>query len=152
VELRWVEPSSALHQAELELRWRVLRAPLGHPREATRFHFEDESLHLVALDGEALVGCVLFHPEEDQGGRLFQMAVEPARQGQGIGLRLVRTLEAELARRGFRTVTLHARDTAVGFYQRLGYAVDGEPFTEVGIPHRHMRRALAVATPSPPDR
>jgi ribosomal protein S18 acetylase RimI-like enzyme len=137
-----VEVSEPLHAAELDLRWRVLRAPLGYPREATAFPFEAESLHLLALEGEAVVGCVLFHPEGPDTGRLFQMAVEPARQGQGIGERLVGALEAELAGRGFRTVTLHARETAVGFYARLGYAVVGEPFSEVGIPHRHMRRSL----------
>lgn len=120
----------------------MLRAPLGHPFEATRFPFEEESLHLVALEAGRVVGCVLFHPEGSDTGRLFQMAVEPERQGMGIGVRLVRELEAEVARRGFRTVTLHARETAVGFYERLGYAVYGEPFTEVDIPHRHMRRQV----------
>jgi ribosomal protein S18 acetylase RimI-like enzyme len=142
VELRWLGASDLLRAAELDLRWRVLRAPLGHPFEATRFPFEEESLHLVSLDQGRVVGCVLFHPEAGDAGRLFQMAVEPGRQGQGIGVELVRELEAEVARRGSRTVTLHARSTAVGFYQRLGYAVYGEPFTEVGIPHRHMRRQV----------
>lgn len=143
MELRWLGDSDVLQESELDLRWRVLRAPLGHPREATSFPFEKESLHLVALEGPSLVGCVLFHPEGPETGRLFQMAVEPERQGQHIGQQLVRALEAELARRGFRTVTLHARESAVGFYARLGYAVFGEPFTEVGVPHRHMRRALS---------
>jgi ribosomal protein S18 acetylase RimI-like enzyme len=120
----------------------VLRAPLGHPAEATLFPFEKESLHLVALDGGDVVGCVLFHPEGPDTGRLFQMAVEPARQGQHIGQKLVRELEREVARRGFRVVTLHAREAAVGFYAQLGYETSGEPFTEVGIPHRQMRREL----------
>jgi ribosomal protein S18 acetylase RimI-like enzyme len=142
VELRWVSASDPLHAEELALRWRVLRAPLGHPLEATRFPFEADSLHLLALDAGAVVGCVLFHPEGPDTGRLFQMAVEPARQGQHLGRQLVRALEAEVAKRGFRTVTLHARETAVGFYARLGYQVVGEPFVEVGIPHRHMRLAV----------
>ena len=120
----------------------MLRAPLGHPREATLFPFEKESLHLVALDGGDVVGCVLFHPEGPDTGRLFQMAVEPARQGQHIGQKLVRELEREVARRGFRVVTLHAREAAVGFYAQLGYETFAEPFTEVGIPHRQMRREL----------
>lgn len=142
MELRWLGASDPLRADELELRWRVLRAPLGHPFEATRFPFEEESLHLVALEAGRVVGCVLFHPEGADTGRLFQMAVEPGGQGQGIGVQLVRELEAEVVRRGFRTVTLHARQAAVGFYERLGYAVDGEPFTEVGIPHRHMLRQV----------
>jgi predicted GNAT family N-acyltransferase len=37
---------------------------------------------------------------------------------------------------------LHARATAVPFYLRLGYTVVGEPFEEVGIPHRGMEKAL----------
>ncbi len=110
--------------------------------DATPFPFEADSLHLLALDAGAVVGCVLFHPEGPATGRLFQMAVEPARQGQQLGRQLVQALEAEVAQRGFRTVTLHARDTAVGFYARLGYHVVGEPFVEVGIAHRHMRRNL----------
>ncbi len=127
---------------ELDLRWRVLRAPLGHPRDSTRFPFEAESLHLLALDGAEVVGCILFHPEAADTGRLFQMAVEPSRQRAGIGRLLVRALETKVAQRGFHTVTLHARIEAVGFYVGLGYEVFGEPFSEVGIPHRHMRRNL----------
>jgi ribosomal protein S18 acetylase RimI-like enzyme len=122
----------------------VLRKPLGLERAAVLFPFDRESLHLVALDGGRVVGCVLFHPEGPQTGRLFQMAIEPDRQGTGLGTRLVRALEDDLARRGFQEVTLHARDTAVGFYARLGYEPVGAPYVEVGIPHQNMKRALAA--------
>ncbi|HTS79665.1 MAG TPA: GNAT family N-acetyltransferase [Myxococcaceae bacterium] len=120
----------------------MLRKPMGLGRAAVLFPFDRESLHLVALDGERVVGCVLFHPEGPETGRLFQMAVEPERQGTGLGTRLVRALEDEVARRGFREVVLHARDTAVGFYSRLGYTPIGAPYVEVGIPHQNMRRSL----------
>jgi predicted GNAT family N-acyltransferase len=140
--LRFIGLDAPEYAQELDLRWRVLRQPLGFAPDAVAFPFEAESLHLVALDGGRVVGCVLFHPEGTETGRLFQMAVEPHRQGTGLGTRLVRTLERELARRGFREVVLHARDTAVGFYARLGYAPVGPPYSEVGIPHQNMRRAL----------
>ena len=143
IELRFIERGDPLYDAELELRFRVLREPLGHPREAVVFPFEAESLHLVALEGGRVVGCVLFHPESAEDGRLYQMAVVPALQGTGIGTRLVHALESELSRRGFRSVHLHARAHVVPFYERLGYAVWGDPFEEVGVPHRHMRRALS---------
>jgi len=124
----------------------VLRKPLGFAREAVAFPFEAESMHLVALEAGRVVGCVLFHPEGSESGRLFQMAVEPDRQGTGLGTRLVRAREDEVARRGFREVVLHARDTAVSFYARLGYAPVGAPYSEVGIPHQNMRRALDPRT------
>jgi hypothetical protein len=45
--------------------------------------------------------------------------------------------------RGLFAVHLHARANVVGFYERLGYETYGEPFEEVGLPHRHMRRTLS---------
>jgi len=139
---RFIGIDAPEYAQELDLRWRVLRKPLGFAPEAVAFPFEAESLHLVALDAGRVVGCVLFHPEGTETGRLFQMAVEPDRQGTGLGTTLVRALEAELARRGFREVILHARDSAVGFYARLGYAPVGPPYVEVGVPHQNMRRSL----------
>jgi predicted GNAT family N-acyltransferase len=140
--LMFIGTDSPEYARELDLRWRILRKPLGHGPEAVAFPFEAESLHLIALEGDRVVGCVLFHPEGPATGRLFQMAVEPDRQGTGLGTGLVRALEAEVARRGFGEVTLHARDSAVGFYARLGYEAFGEPYVEVGIPHRSMRKAV----------
>jgi 8-oxo-dGTP pyrophosphatase MutT (NUDIX family)/N-acetylglutamate synthase-like GNAT family acetyltransferase len=142
-ELLFIYPGHPLYTEELELRFRVLREPLGFARSEVTFPFEDQSLHLVASQGGAVVGCVLFHPEDAHGGRLFQMAVTPALQGRGLGARLVTTLEEELWRRGFSHVHLHARANVVPFYERLGYEVYGEPFMERNIPHRHMRKTLA---------
>jgi predicted N-acetyltransferase YhbS len=142
VELEFIDPAHTLYQGELELRFRVLREPLGHPRSAVLFPFESESLHLVAVEDGEVRGCVLFHPENERSGRLFQMAVRPELQGKGVGAKLVRRLEEELSRRGFTHVHLHARAQVVPFYERLGYEVYGEPFVEVGVPHRHMQRDL----------
>jgi predicted GNAT family N-acyltransferase len=37
---------------------------------------------------------------------------------------------------------MHARKTAKGFYEKLGYAVTGDEFMEVTIPHYIMEKAL----------
>ncbi len=141
--LRFVEPGSAEYDGERRLRWRVLRQPLGRPPGSELFPFEAECLHLVAVDAQGeVVGCVMFHPEGEGAGRLLQMAVAPELQGTGLGRRLVRALEARLVELGVREVTLHARANVCGFYARLGYEPFGEPYEEVGIPHRSMRRAL----------
>ncbi len=137
------DPDDARYAGELELRFRVLREPLGMGRETVRFRFEDDTLHLVARDAAGdVVGCVLFHPEDATGGRLLQMAVTPTLQGQGVGAKLVRALEDALLERGFHHVHLHARDEAIGFYERLDYAICGAPFVEVGIGHHPMQRDL----------
>jgi len=44
--------------------------------------------------------------------------------------------------RGFQKITMHARKTAVGFYEKLGYRVCGQEFEEVTIPHYVMEKLL----------
>jgi len=41
-------------------------------------------------------------------------------------------------------VFLHAQTHAIGFYERSGFMITGEPYTEAGIPHRNMTRLLAI--------
>ena len=142
MKIKCISVDDPLYQSERELRFRVLREPLGFEEGAESFDFEGESVHVVALKDEKVVGCVLFAPDGNGSGRLYQMAVAPNLQGHGLGRDLVRFLEVELSKQGIREVTMHAREAAVGFYERLGYACFGEPFTEIGVPHRHMRRSL----------
>lgn len=143
-ELRFVAPDDPLVAREIDLRFRVLRDPLGLGPDTVRFPYEHESLHLLAIAGGEVVGCVLFHPESATAGKLYQMAVAPERQRRGLGACLVRALESRLRGDGFRRVVLHARATAAGFYEALGYRAVGEPFDEVGIPHQRMEKALAA--------
>jgi len=147
LDLRWIAADGPELAAEHDLRYRVLRAPLGMGRDTVRSPIEHESWHLCAFDGvsadAALVGCVLFHIDEAEGGRLLQMAVDPRLQGLGLGRQLVQTLEARVAATGMTTIHLHARDSAIGFYERLGYEVEGDAYVEVGIPHHDMRKRWA---------
>jgi predicted GNAT family N-acyltransferase len=41
-----------------------------------------------------------------------------------------------------KRIFLNARGTAIGFYAKLGYTGVGEEFTEVGIPHLRMDKAI----------
>ena len=43
---------------------------------------------------------------------------------------------------GYRKLCMHARKTARGFYEKLGYMVNGDEFMEVTIPHYTMEKAL----------
>lgn len=143
MELVFIQPGDALYAGERDLRFRALREPFGMPRGSEEFPFEGESIHLVASTDQHVVGCVLFHPDGAGGGRLFQMAVDPAFRGRKVGVALVRAMEARLAAEGLREIHIHARDEAVGFYERLGYEIFGEPFVEIDISHRMMRKTLA---------
>lgn len=141
-----IERDSDAYAGELDLRFRVLRQPLGMDRSTVPSAIEGDAWHIVARDhAGTVVGCVLFVQDAVDGGRLLQMAVDPALQGLGVGRMLVRHLETQVAAAGLRAIHLHARDSAIGFYHSLGYAVFGDPFVEVGLGHHMMRRTLDTA-------
>ena len=60
-----------------------------------------------------------------------------------MGQQLIAAAEAAAKAAGYTHIILHARTTATGFYQKLGYSIEGGLFKEVGIPHLHMQKQLA---------
>ncbi|MEA2552831.1 MAG: hypothetical protein QOJ65_1007 [Fimbriimonadaceae bacterium] len=141
-ELKIAEFQSAEQLASIELRRRILRTPLGLDFTAEQLAEERDELHLVAMQDQNVIACLVLTPQENQAIKMRQVAVEPAHQGQGIGRELVEFSEKVAKDKGFTRMVLHARDTAVPFYLHLDYDIEGEPFEEVTIPHRRMAKAL----------
>ena len=133
------------YDEEIELRDRLLRAPLG--LVFTEHDLEEEAMqwHFGMLDQSQLIACAVVVPLEEDRVKLRQMAVDETRQRGGIGSRLIQGIEQEMLRRGVAAIELHARDHAVGFYERLGYRKQGDEFMEVTIPHWKMTKPLAAS-------
>lgn len=125
------------------LRRNVLMGPLGLTIPPEVIAAEDADFHLLcsSSEGEPLA-CMILTPQEDSSIRMRQVAVAAERQGEGIGRTLVEFSEQFAREKGFRTMTMHARETAVPFYEHLGYERYGERFQEVSIPHWKMRKDL----------
>jgi len=128
--------------ASIELRRRILRRPLGLDLSPEQLAAEDFEFHLVGIQDSVVVACLVLTPLEGGHIKMRQVAVEPSLQGRGLGAELVRFSEVFAKDRGFTRMVLNARDTAVPFYLKLDYEIEGEPFVEVTIPHRRMAKAL----------
>jgi len=142
IEIKQVEHGSALYELEVDLRRRVLREPLGLVFTKEQLDAECSDIHLVAIIGGKIVGCLVLTPTGNGSVQMRQVAVDPTMQGSGIGRELVVQSEAVALNHGYQEMMLHARDTAVGFYLKLGYEIRGEPFVEVAIPHREMFKVI----------
>jgi len=141
--IREIEFGSELYQEELSLRDVVLRAPLGVTWSDIDLQGEDRQLHFGLFDdGDKLIACVLAKPLSEHEVKVRQMAVDEHHCGRGLGRELLEGVERMLAGRGFRHVQMDARKTAVGFYRKLGYSVEGDEFTQVTIPHFRMTKDL----------
>ena len=102
----------------------------------------DHHAYVIDDDGR-IVGALVLMDKED-GILLDNVAVLPARQGQGIGRRLVEHAESEARRLGHRHLDLytHERMTEnIAMYARSGYE-EIERRTEHGFPRVYMRKRL----------
>ena len=77
-------------------------------------------------------------------GKLHSMFIEPARQKQGLGRRLVDHLEQHASTRGYRDMMVSSSLTAKPFYEKLGYenlAFEDKPGASTWL----MKKRLAHA-------
>ena len=133
-----IDYESSSYGEALGLRHRLLRKPLGLEWSAEELRAERRDRHFGLVEDGTVVACVTVRALGDGRVKLRQMAVETARQGAGLARTLLAGLEEVLVAEGVRGWELHAREEAVGFYEKLGFAVEGEPFREVGLRHRRM--------------
>jgi len=126
----------------LALRQKVLRAPLGMNLYDEDLSREIDEHIFIYKENEAIKGCLLLAPVAVQKGKLRQMAVSEEEQGKGIGAALIRFAEEFARSKQYKTLELHARISALPFYEKLGYETIGAQFTEVGIPHVKMIKHL----------
>lgn len=138
-----VKHNSPDYVRAVELRRLVLRIPLGLDFTPEQLASEHDSTHFIGENAEAkVVATAMATPYHDTSIKVRQVAVDPNCQGQGLGREIMFFVEDWARSAGYREVVLHARQVAVDFYLRIGYEIFDEPFEEVGIPHRKMRKAL----------
>ena len=126
----------------LPLRRAVLRP--GYPVTASDYDQDPHAVHVGAWDGATLVGCATVFPDPWPGPppvpdawRLRGMAVEPGRQGTGVGANVLAEAVAAARAGGAPMLWANGRSTALGFYQRLGWRTAGAEFnaSDTGLPH-----------------
>ncbi len=126
----------------VDLRNTMLRKPLGLSFDEGELEKETDNILIGCYEDDKLEACCMLVPKDKITIQLRQMAVAPTLQGKGIGRALMQFAENLARDRGFRKITMHARKTAVGFYEKSGYKVVGNEFMEVTIPHFEMEKPL----------
>lgn len=136
----------------LSLAFAVLYRPFGVPwpegeaAGADWLHPAAGTQVAVAIgEGGVLLGSARLLPTAgDTERQVRQMAVSPEARRLGVGRALMLALEARAAEEGACETWLNSRDTAYGFYEAIGYVLEGEEFVSptTGIVHRAARKRL----------
>ena len=140
--LKQIDHGSREYQQMVSLRNTILRQPLGLSFTQDELEKEKNDILIAAFDDDEMLGCCMLTPINQQTLQVRQMAVQNNLQGKGIGASLMSFIENIARDKGYRNLMMHARNTAIGFYEKFGYKVSGTEFLEVGIPHHVMEKNL----------
>jgi ribosomal protein S18 acetylase RimI-like enzyme len=95
----------------------------------------------VALDGELIVGAVRTRPKEN-ALYIYQIAVDPVRQGTGVGSWLLLRIDEVARSRGLGGLTLETAEMAMAnirLYQRHGFEIVSRGPPDHGLdPHTRV--------------
>jgi N-acetylglutamate synthase-like GNAT family acetyltransferase len=116
-------------KAYYDLRYKVLREPWGLQKGTEKDDFEPISRHFMAVDdvsGE-IVGAVKLFEKEPGVGWFSHLAVAIQHQHKGIGRHLLKFIEDEARKEGYKTLGCLARLNTTAYFEKAGYRIAGLP-------------------------
>ncbi len=140
--LKQIDHGSKEYQQMIQLRMNILREPLGLNFTKEELEKEKDHILIVAYEEDEMLGCCMLKKIDTHTLQLRQMAVKNNLQRKGIGASIMSFAETVSRDKGYKKIIMHARDSAVGFYERFGYKLKGEQFIEVNLPHHVMEKKL----------
>jgi predicted GNAT family N-acyltransferase len=142
VDIRIAPYHSEWQKQSIALRHKILREPLGLHYTPQQLAEEKDEIHIVALNKNDVIAIGLLKDMGEGVLKMRQVAVAEDWQRSGIGTRLIQFIEQFARQHQYRKIVLHARDSAREFYARHGYIIEGDVFSEVGIPHYKMYKVI----------
>lgn len=142
MQIKQIKYQSPEYEQSVILRDKILRNPLGMVF-TDEFLKQDAKEFIIGLFEQNQIKAVLhLKPLSDTVLKMRQVAVDENLQGKGYGSKLVLYSEEFAVGKNYKKIVLHARETAVRFYQKLNYEIIGERFYEIGISHFKMEKRL----------
>ena len=140
--IKQIDHGTKEYRQMVDLRNEILRKPLGLSLKKEELDKEKNDILIGAFEEDKMLGCCLLTRVDDNNVRLRQMAVQNNLQGKGIGASMLNFAENVARDAGFKNMVMHARNTAIHFYEKLGYKITSEEFEEITIPHHLMEKKL----------
>jgi predicted GNAT family N-acyltransferase len=140
--LKQIDHGSKEYKQMVALRTEILRKPLGLNFSDDELAKEKEDILIGAFDEDKILACCLLTKIDNTTIKLRQMAVQNNLQGKGIGASMMSFAETVARDKGYKKLMMHARNTAIGFYEKFDFKVKGNEFIEVNVPHHVMEKRL----------
>ena len=113
------------------------------PAELELDEFDPLATHALAYQDDQCIGTGRLVHLDHGHAQIGRMAVLARVRGQGVGKQILGELIDLAKREDVKTLILHSQLTAIPFYEKLGFKVEGLSYEEAGIAHRNMILLLA---------
>lgn len=140
--LKQIDYGTPEHQQMINLRYEILRKPLGLKFTTEELEREKNDILIAAFEEEKMLGCCFLTRIDNETIRLRQMAVQNNLQGKGIGASLMNFAENLARDRRYKFIMMHSRKATVPFFEKQGYKIEGAEFIQLTIPHVMMKKKL----------
>lgn len=127
------------HKEDLStIRRQVFIEEQNVPEELEWDEYDESSIHFLATIEQKVIAVARLKPD----GQIGRMAVLAEYRKQGTGSKLLHFVLQVAASKKLDEVYLHAQTTAIPFYEKQGFIIQGDIFYEANIPHRGMLKKI----------
>lgn len=126
-------------QKIVQLRYLILRQPWQQPIESAKDELESQSFNaLLENEQGEVMACGRLQINPNHVGQIRYMAVAENLQGKGYGNQILKFLETQAKQLNLTLLELQARENAVSFYKKNGYAIKEKSFLLWGIIQHYL--------------
>lgn len=139
----WTEDlNSQIYKDALAIRYKVFVDEQKVPSDLEIDEFEEKSIYGVLYDSDQAVATVRIYSLNNKVYKVQRVAVLKQLRGQGLGKRLMLDVERKAKEMQVEHLKLDSQNTAIPFYQKLGYEISSDEFLDAGILHHTMIKKI----------
>lgn len=144
MKIKWTDDAkSTTYKDALAIRYKVFVEEQKVPADLEIDEFEESSLHLVLYAENDPIATARIYELANDIYKVQRVAVLKEHRTSGIGTILMKEIEQKAKIRKAKELTLGSQNTAIPFYEKLGYQISSEEFMDAGIPHHSMTKVLS---------
>ncbi|NBX66592.1 MAG: GNAT family N-acetyltransferase [Proteobacteria bacterium] len=128
----------------IQVRTLVFVEGQGWPLEYHIDQHEADCRHILGMEGQKPCAALRWRIFQEGVAKIERVAVLEAWRGKGIGLALMQIAIDDIAATAPQctSILIEAQDTVIPFYEKLGFKVYGDGFTEIGFPMHRMKKTI----------
>ena len=141
VTFKIINHGSSEYESAIKLREGILRKPLGLTFLPEELEAEKNHIQIAGFQGGEVISTSVL-AQEGKDYKMQRVVVKQDLQHSGVGSEMMKFCENYSRNQGIFSIYLHAIHTAVNFYLKNNYVIEGDYFYEYDLMHIKMRNVL----------